>query len=107
MALERQDAPLLIQEGCPKGGVVTTPLLIQEGRPSDDGGGGYRQTRFSTTPAQGASPSSSEEGSRVSARVVTRNPLLDQDGWRTGRRGGQSGECAHRVTYLPVDREGF
>ena len=58
MALERQEAP----------------LLIQEGRPSVDGRGGYRRTQFSTTPAQGASPSSSEEGSRVSARVVKKLP---------------------------------
>ncbi len=91
MALERQEAP----------------LLIQEGRPSTDGRGGYRQTRFSTTPAQGASPSSSEEGSRVSARTVTKTPLLDQEGWRTGRRGSRSGEHGYRVTYLPVDREGL
>jgi len=82
MALERQEAP----------------LLIQEGRPSADGRGGYHQTRFSTTPAQGASPSSSEEGSRVSARVVTKTPLLGQEG---------AGGGPYRVTYLPVDREGL
>ncbi len=87
MALERQEAP----------------LLIQEGRPSADGRGGYRQTRFSTTSAQGANPSSSEEGSRVSARVVTKTPLLGQEGCR----GGRSKEDCYRVTYLPVDREGL
>ncbi len=88
MALERQEAP----------------LLIQEGRPSTDGRGGYRQTRFSTTPAQGASPSSSEEGSRVSARVVTKTPLLVQEGCP---EGGVVTGGPYRVTYLPVDREGL
>jgi hypothetical protein len=84
MALEKSKAPLLIQEGWRgSDGVVT----VQQGRPSPDGRGGYRQARFSTTPAQGASPSSSEEGSRLSARSVT--------------------EGGYRVTYLPVDREGL
>jgi hypothetical protein len=48
-----------------------------------DGRGGYRQARFSTTPAQGASPSSTEEGgAALAAGVVAKAPRLIQEGPR-------------------------
>jgi hypothetical protein len=52
-------------------------------------GGGFRPARFSTTPARGASPSSTEEGSRVSGRGGGKSSPPGSGGAARERGGGQ------------------
>ena len=52
-------------------------------------GGGFRPARFSTTPARGASPSSTEEGSRVSGRGGGKSSPPGSGGAARSRGGGQ------------------
>jgi hypothetical protein len=59
----------------------------------------------STTPAQRAHPSSSEEGSPLGDGVATKAPLLIQEGPR-GSAGVVTGS-PYRLTCLPIGRQGL